>query len=328
MSTKKILVLFLMLGSIFVGCTTSSGVVTPNTYGEITINANTMSLASTELWTAHIYFKRGNHSLLETTSFNGDSLSATIKIPVGTWDISMALLDEQGVAHYQDTITNITIFPDIPRTLEFQLRPADGMVNVSIDLTDYPQTTEVLRVRVHFNNDVKELSRDDATEPLQGSFSLPPGSYNFKVELFTSSFHAGNRIDAGIWKIVDVYPLSELTLIWTPYMEQLSINADIHVIPNPPQNLAVTVNGTQVELVWDPSPTANLMSYNVYWQPNPFSPFELIEVLDAHTLFFNHDLSEYLANNPMYNGVSYCVSAKNTVGINGYRSQIIKVYLN
>ncbi len=323
--SKKMILIF--ISCLFViGCSLSpTRPVSPDTLGEIMLIAQTEGIVTdTPLWTAQISFTRGHHALIETLPLHDYNLTTTANIPIGTWDITLQLINEDGIAHYQDRVTDITIYPDKPSSVEFQLRPADGVVNVDIDLSNYPQAEYINRVRVHFDDDVKEIIREDSTEPLSGQYHLAPRSYDFKVELFTESFRATDRIDPGFWKTIDIAPLDELFLTWIPAMEDLQIIAEIFVVAQPPTNLQGQIHEDTLSLSWDPSPTDDIFGYQIFWQPSSFEPFVQLSVVDHNTLEYSHEISALFETDPPQT-LNICVVAYNHIGL-GYRSQTITLF--
>lgn len=306
---------FVCICLLLVGCNFSSG-ITPDTKGELVIQASELPSITGTNWTAHILLIRGKNELKEVIQVNGDSFTTNLSIPAGTWDISLHLVDDRGVTNYQDTLKDVTIYPNKSKHLDFQLRPANGQVQVLIDLSSYPDQDKILRVRVHFNNQIKEIIRPDANEPFLGTYSLTPGSYDFKVELFTESFRVGDKVDTGVWETIHIAPLSEQTISWLPFMEKLTITAKILTIPQAPTNLQAIYNRDHVALDWVPSLSTNVTAYRIFFQLTPFEPFEELATVGADSYQFVHDLSE-MANLP--ETIIYCMEPV-AEDIVGYRS--------
>ena len=302
---------------LFSGCVSSvNQIVKPSTQGELIITTSAESLPDEEIVRAEIIFSRGKHTFIEDMNVEGINLTANLLVPVGTWDIQIILFDQEGNPIFQDQKEDVTIFPDRATDLKMNLRPANGRVNLVIDLEGHVYQNQIFRVRVHFNDKVYELKRDDIFEPLTSEFSLVPGSYDFKVELFTSSFRATDRVDPGVWKTIDVKPTEELTYVWTPQQEFLKIIADIHLVPEPPINLSAWYDpkNAQVVLQWSPSSTEHIIGYLIYVQEDPFSRSVRLNEEPWQQLTFTHDVSELDALQ-----LTYSVAAVSPIGIVGYR---------
>lgn len=285
---KRLLVIVVVL-MLMVGCTTAN-VLVPDQENTVTINALSLPDNIDDNWYAHIVFQRGKNELTQTVAVEGKSISTSVQIPIGTWNITLLLVDRDDVTHYQNTLEDITIYPDKPLELDFQLRPANGELEVIIDLEAYPQSDYIHRARVHFNDKYEELKRENATQPLSGEFTIPPGTYDFKVELYLGSFRSSDRVDQGIWKSINIEPLSKQTITWAPHTELLTISADIHVVPAAPTNVSAAHNDNFVIVTWEPNTTEPVLGYHIYWQTSPFEPFELLESVSALTTEFTHYL--------------------------------------
>lgn len=303
----RAILLFVLLVS---GCTTGLNGVPYSEAGEVLIQAAVADLPVDAAY-AEITFTQGRHDLTHQISVTGHTLSGSITVPVGVWDIVMVLYDANGAAQFQDQVGAVMVQPGQQAAVKFNLRPADALVQVYIDLSLFPSAHEVYRARVYFGDRLEELTRETLEEPLGGVVSLPPGSYDFSVQLYTGSFRISDRIFTGTWHILDVNPAEELTVHWEPAMESLSITAHIHQLPQAPQLLQVTAHGAETHLEWLPSPDA-VQGYRIYWQPSLWEPFMVVNDtvwLDTH---FVH------AEEPQ--GL-YAVAAVSPIGIDGYRTE-------
>ncbi len=312
------------LAALFLSGCISSSLITPKDLGTITVTTTGIPERIESNWTAHIIFSRGKHELSQTIEVVGTDFSSEIKIPVGTWNISMYLVDDNDIVNYQDSLKDITIYPDKPVFINFQLSPAEGLVQVIIEIDNFPQAEQVLRARVHFNDEIKEIIRDTPLEPLKAQYSIPPGSYDFKVELFTESFRVGDKIDPGIWQTIHIEPLSEQTLVWSPFMQDLYISVDIFMVPPAPTNLTALYSENRVCITWDINSFESLVGHNIYWQISPFEPFELITHVDASITEFTHDLTDLEELPAIINYTVASFSAK----VTGYRAQPVIVSLD
>lgn len=317
-------ILILLISLMLMGCNIHSPTILPEETGDIVIQALNLPTTTESKWTAHILLSRGKHQLTRIAEVDGNNFTTTMSIPAGTWDISLHLLDEQGVINYQDTLKDITIHPQQNETLNFQLRPADGQLKLIVDLTAYPNSEQIHRIRVHFNDQVKEITRSEVSEPLVGEYSLSPGSYDFKVELFTESFRVGDKVDPGVWQTLHIEPSSQQTINWLPIMEQLTIIADIITIPAAPQYEQVSFLDQQVFLKWSASSSKNVTGYLIYYKNSPFESFQLLAAVTADSLEYIHDLSQ---EDELPYSFTYCIQSL-AGEINGYRTEEIQIILN
>lgn len=286
-----------------------------------TVSVTAMNLPEAAAWSARIVCTRGKHEITQCFTVYDTNLAVEFTIPAGPWDITLQLADSDGNVLYQDTAVNVVIYPDRPVLVDFQLKPAPGTVKVIVDLSGHPNAEAIMRARVYFNDQVKELIRSSVQEALEGEYRLEPGSYDFTVDLYTTSFHAHNRIDSGVWSTIDVEPLSEQTVIWRPQLEKMTVTACICVLPDAPQGLAFQYGSGRTVLSWEPSLAADLAGYHIYWQPSPFQRFSLIATVDRDATSYTHDLSE-LDELPLQ--AYYTVAPFSTV-LEGYRSSPVLV---
>lgn len=306
----------LVLAAALAGCSPSAQIS-----GTVAVTAMNIPDSDASGWTARVVCTRGKHQIIHSFAVADTSLAAELSVPAGTWDITLELADAAGTIVYQDSAVGVVIYPNRPTTIDFQLKPGPGTVKVIVDLAGHPHADNIMRARIYFNDKVYELVRSSAAEVLEGEYQLPPGSYDFTVDLYTSSFHAHNKIDPGLWTMLDVKPLSTQTVIWRPALETMAVTARICLLPDAPQHLVGQYNSQQVLLVWEPCSAADLEGYNVYWQPSPFQPFILIGTVDQHTTSFHHDLGG-LDEIPLQ---AYYTVAPFSAFLEGYRSPPVLV---
>lgn len=291
--------------------------------GTLAVTALNLPVSADEGWTAQIVCSRGKHEITQEIVVAGTVLTAEFTIPIGKWDVSLQLIDSSGQITYQDKVTGVVVYPDTPTSVNFQLKPAHGKVKVIINLDSHPYADYIMRARIHFNDQYKEVIRESLEESLEGEYELAPGSYDFNVELYTESFRVGDKFDRGVWDTIKIEPLTEQTIIWNPYLTKLTITAEIYVLPEAPPKLTADYFSNQVFLQWEPSPAADLDGYYIYWQPSPFEPYSVIGSVNSHTRTFIHDLNDLDSIPPRAN---YAVAPYSTVLV-GYRSKPITVEL-
>lgn len=310
-----------LIALIIGGCTRGSQPLSPSTPGDLTISAHVHSSLSSEQWTMEVIAVRGRHSFEERIPVSSSEFEETLSIPVGTWDITLLLLDGDDVPHFQDTIEDVTVFPDQPTTVVMNLRPANGNVLLHIVLDAFPGSSRVLRARVYFGDDMYELIRDSEEDELAGEFSLPPGSYDYRVELFTDSFRATDCIHPGIWENLTILPSIDQDLVWHPHTTLLTINAEILFVPESPMNLTGTrVSESETLLEWDSvtEGDAHIGGYQVLFQLDPFTRFEVVSEDLLTERRFIHQFDQTTLESARYTVVA--ISENDVLG---YRSNII-----
>ena len=293
------------------GCGQSSIGVSNRETSSVQVAARIHNVQSVEeIGMAVISFTQGRHTFDSELQVDGMVVSGNLEVPVGTWEVKLVLMDLEGEPRFQDQLDAVVLLPGQPVSLSFNLRPADASVNVQIDVNGFPGSDDVLRARVYFNDTLKEIIRESAEDPFEETYSLPPGSYDFSIQLYTSSFRATDRVFQGIWQILDVSEADQLDIHWQPEFQNVSINADVHHLPDPPTGLSAQVRSSGVLLVWEPSVKAD--GYHVFWQPNPWDRFVRLteQPIAAASLEHHEGLGDGF----------YSVAAVSSTGIIGYRS--------
>lgn len=266
-------------------------------------------------WEAHLLLTRGRHTLEQRTPITLGDIEFDMRVPVGTWEVALTVYDELGTPRFQDKVSNVTIFPAERVNVEMRLLPADGKLILTLDLTGFPNPNVVLRSRIHLNDKVYEITRESASEALVFERSFTPGSYDMKVELFTESFRATDRIHAGLYQSITIMPSQEVAMRWNPEMETLDITAIVSILPEAPKNLSGSLSNGVVTLNWEASPTANIKGYIVYGQMDPFSKFVALNEEPLLALEFTHTVPETAAL-----VIAYVVSAVSHNDMVGYRT--------
>ena len=268
---------------------------------------------------AQLVFERGRHSFTKNVTVMESTADLGIEVPVGTWDIAMMVFDEADNPLYQDSAEAVTVLPDHELHLSFQLRPADGLVSLSVELNGYPNADEILRARVHFNDAFEEITVEPG-ENLAAEYEVPPGSYNFKVELFTGSFRSTDQIDPGIWTLLDVYSQQTAEVTWRPAQQEIHIDADIFLIPEAP-HLEASLQEDSVDLAWTHTSNSTTESFVLLWRTNPFEPFDELAEVPAADREYQHSLDD-LADDAAF--VEYTICAVSHV-VQGYRSSPVQL---
>ncbi len=309
------------------GCALPHGDGIPaDTKGQLTVLGTIASGQGEGILQARIVVARGKHVFEWEVPVIGLDLSAEVELPIGTWELTILLLDAEGTVQFQSTPHTVEVLPNGTQLVEVALRPGDGFVNLTIDLGDSPLWQNARRARVYFNDERTELIWDDLDKPITHVFSLAPGTYDLLIELYTESFHAANRIAPGVWQVVEVQSAQELLLNWQPMTQSLTVNAVIFMIPEAPQNVTAQLQGSHVQISWDPHPNPFVTGYFVYSQTDPLErPYILTPQPVAESHFF-HNLDEIIPENA--DTVTYSVAAVGYTGIAGYRSVPVTVQLS
>ncbi len=288
--------------------------------GTISVTGNLENHAAVELVEARLIVTRGKHTFEKTAAIQDDQFSATLHIPIGIWDLTVLLIDAEGIVRFQSSNQSIEVQPNRPETIELSLGPADCLVTLEIELEHYVFQENVHRARVYFGETMYELLREDSTQRLMGQFNVSPGSYDFKVELYTESFRIGDRIAPGVWELLEIPITEELHLTWNPITEQIQISGTVYIPPPAPNHVTVQHGVNGITVSWEPSQDPYVTGYFVFVQTDPFEKFQLLNPIPITEPLFSHTLEELELKTPV-NEIRYTVAAVGSNGYVGFRSK-------
>ena len=189
-----------------------------------------------------------------------------------------------------------------------------------VDLSGHPNAEAIMRARVYFNDQVKELIRSSVRKPWKVNTGWSRAAMT-SPSIFTQLHSTPTTESIRVFGPPLMRALSEQTVIWRPQLEKMTVTARICVLPDAPQGLAFQYGSGRTVLSWEPSLAADLAGYHIYWQPSPFQRFSLIATVDRDATSYTHDLSE-LDELPLQ--AYYTVAPFSTV-LEGYRSSPVLV---
>jgi hypothetical protein len=276
------------------------------------------SLDSTpvEVVEARIILSRGKHMVETTVPVQNNEFQGVLQVPIGNWELTVFLVDAEGMVHFQSKPQPVEITYGRPTTVELVLQPAASTVHITIDLDGYIFRKEALRARIYFNDDLYEVIREDADAPFEATLEISPGSYEFKIELYTETFHVGNRLGVGIWQLIDIAENEEVSITWRPETEDLFITGRVDTLLPAPAWLNVNGSGPQVEITWAPVEHLNLQGYIVLAKNSPLERFQPLNSIPIPTTSFLHTLDP----EDLPSEIRYVVAAVSMNGFVGYYS--------
>lgn len=267
---------------------------------------------------AEVILTKGKLSVVETVPLTNNKFEASLKVPVGQWDLSVILVDKLGMPLFQSKPQTINVTGRDPISIELILRPADSIIFIEINLDDYIFREKAMRARIHFNDDVHEIIRDSIDEPLGKEISLSPGSYEFKIELYSESFRAGDKLGIGMWEVIDLAENETKTITWYPEVDEVIISGKIETLLPAPKHLQYSLEAAQVTLTWDPILLDETLGYLILVQKDPLERFELLNPTPIEDHAFTHVLDE----SEIVHNLIYVVAGVTRNGLVGYYSKI------
>lgn len=265
---------------------------------------------------AKIILSRGKHSVEKTVPLQQNEFEATLQLPLGQWELSVLLIDGEGKAQFQSSPQQVEIAPQKPSVIELVLRPADSEVTIRIDLDGYLFSNLALRSRIHFDDEIYEIIRSDADEAFEKVLMIEPGSYEFKIELYTDSFRVGDRLGPGIWEIVTIPPNQSLEIVWSPIAVGLEIRGRLELLLPAPENMVITATEGGLTVSWDPVYDQKADGYFLFAQSSPLERFELLTPLPLKQPSHLYELD---GEKPV-SEILFTAAAVSTSGLVGYYS--------
>jgi len=312
-STRPILLLLLVCAAALSSACLSASPLAPTS--PLTV-LGTVDTASHTVVEALIILSRGKHVVETTVPVHLNEFQGSLEVPVGQWQLTVFLRDADGMVHFQSKPENIQVDYGGATSIELILRPAASTVNISIDLENYVFRREALRARIYFDDQMYEVIRPDADAPFEAALEISPGSYEFKIELYTESFRVGDKLGSGLWQVVHIGASEEIFLTWKPETQGLLISGRVETLLPAPTGVTVTGSGPEVEITWMPVDHWNLQGYIVLAQKSALDRYELLTPSPLPTTSFLHALDP----EELPSEVKYVVAAVSTHGLVGYYS--------
>ena len=306
------MLLMLILCATTAACTPSSPLTTK---APIMILGTLSATGIPDVVEAHIVISRGKHIVEETVPVINNEFTATLQVPVGEWEVFVLLMDAQGIVLFQSKPQNTQISLGQSQLLELVLRPADTKVHITIDVENYIFKHEALRARIHFDDEIYEIVRPDSLTPLETTIELSPGSYEFKIELYTESFRIGDRLGPGVWEIVHLMENEEFFINWSPVTEALEVSGRVETLLPCPENLTLIGQPDGILITWEPVYHGEVVGYFLFAQNSVLERFELLNSIPLEGTSYLHALD---ADHPQH--MNYVVAAVSSSGLVGYYS--------
>ncbi|HPT82448.1 MAG TPA: fibronectin type III domain-containing protein [Limnochordia bacterium] len=275
-----------------------------------------LDAAPGEVVEARIVLQRGKHVVETIVPVHRNEFQGTIQVPVGEWELTVYLLDGEGKVHFQSKPQTTQITYGSGTMVELVLRPAASTVHITIDLDNYIFQDLAQRARIYFNDQLYEVVRPTGQAPFTAVLEISPGSYEFKIELYTETFHIGNRLAPGIWRVIHIGEREEVFLNWAPETEELHIAGRVETLLPAPTGVVISGDGDQVQISWDPVDQWNVQGYVVLAQSNPLERFELLTPAPTASTTYVHLLDPEKPSS----AIKYVVAAVSNRGLVGYYS--------
>lgn len=295
-------------------CTTSSPLTQKS---PLTVLGTVAETGLVEIVEARVVVSRGKHIVEDVVPVQKNEFQTTVQVPVGQWELTVLLADAEGIVRFQSKPQTIQIALAKPNTVELILRPADSKVRIVINLENYIFRHVAMRARIHVNEAVHEVTRSDSSIPLETVITMSPGSHEFKVELYTESFRATDRIGQGAWEVIHIAENEEVSITWSPETEALQISGRVETLLSAPSNLeAMGDVATGILVTWTHLNHWDTAGYFIFAQESLLERYQLLSAVPLLEPSYLHELDP---EKPPAE-IRYVVAAVSTKGVVGYYS--------
>ncbi|MGI6037895.1 MAG: hypothetical protein ACOYD6_06665 [Limnochordia bacterium] len=260
----------------------------PTDTGQVQIQAALTSLSqidNVEEYTVWAELTAGTQTRTAQLQINKDvAVGRMDKVLAGQWELKVLIKDWEGDIIYQGAST-IEVQRDQETVAQVVLEPAPGRLYMHIDLDYFSDQENIRRARIHLSpGDRIEVQRSSGQESLIVETQLPPRTYDFKVELYTSTFHQYNRVHEGFWEEFHIQAGKQTTLLWRPATGAVEIDGDIALIPPPPEKVVALWTESGIRLTWQYPGDTIITGFCIYSRIAPLEPFALVQTLPAGQL--------------------------------------------
>lgn len=217
--------------------------------------------------------RQGLSRTLQLT-FDGESFRGVAEaLPVGLWDVTAQLFDAAGDVTHHASAT-VWVRASEQTSLQLELAPNDGTLEIVADLTGFPDAGLVGRVRASFHNGWTLTLERGEDGRFYGVRRLPPGDYDFSIGLYKSSFYASERVYESPWQSLHVRAGKTLRVVWEASTGAARIAVVVRHLPPVPEGLSVEWSESEALLRWEPVLDPQVTGYRVYAREGEGEPYE------------------------------------------------------
>ncbi|HLT59342.1 MAG: hypothetical protein LOD91_03695 [Limnochordales bacterium] len=301
---------------------------TPAT-GRMAVTASLPAAAAlSPLQEFEVSLTQGRHVVQKRGPVEGETFAVTLdNLYIGQWEVAVSVWDAEGDAIYTGS-GSVWISENETTTVHVPLVPRPGELALTIDISGLPLEEQSYKARLHVSpGGVHNLDRVPGTALFEARVSLEPGSYDFKVDFYSDTFHAHKLLHTGYWMPVSIRPGKTAALYWKPGTGAVEIEAEPAGPPPAPAQLVAAWQEGAVVVEWTPVPAAGIVAYRVYRRLGPLDRYELLTEVDAGTRQVVDTPPPADGMPPAGPGVYYVVTAVNEAGYESLRSPEAAVFI-
>ncbi len=276
--------------------------------------------------TVRITYVRGGMVVKqEAVVTNGQISVESPRLFVGDWQIDLRVVDESGRALYSGR-TEVTVTKDTTTNAEVTLGPADGILSVTLDLSEFMEVDGVLKGRLLTNDEdrYQNFEIPDPNQLVEVTMELAPRQYDIAVALYKDAYYSYKRIYLSPYQALAIESGKTTSVSWKPQLGLIDFEVDVRDQPSPPSDLAVTNDGTWAKLTWTQSFSGDAAGYRIYSRTDDqFMGYGILAEVPGNLTEYFLDLTQF----PTATVVHFVVTAVNSLGSESQRSNQVSLPL-
>lgn len=304
------------------GCRAPFPALKPAATGQMAITTSVP--AAVALAAGHeveVSLTQGKHQVQARRPLHGETFSITMdNLYIGRWDVNLIVWDPEGDAIYTGS-GSVWVNEGQTTTVQVPLLPKEGTLELTIDIAGLPLEQQSYKARLHVSpGETYNLDRIAGTAQFRARVLLAPGSYDFRVDFYTDSFHSYKLIYDGYWMPFSVLPGKTVALYWRPGTGAVEVEAGIAGPPPAPAALSAMWLDGAVVLEWSAVADDSVTTYRAYRRVGPLGRYELLVEVDAASTSVVDTPPAAGAVPDTGPGLYYVVTAVNAAGYESLRS--------
>ena len=218
----------------------------------------------------------GGFSLKHEMPVDGGAGHGTIQsLAVGNWLIDAVAVDGEGDAIYAGR-AKAQVKRDGVTPVSITLRAVEGRVRIQVSaagIADTPVHSADISVYYASGSSAyryyKDIREQDGYFIVEDN-GYPPRSYDFRVVLKAAD---GSVLYESEYAGFGVCPGKFTSVNWSPGLGDIQVDVEFLMAPVAPENVCVSVDGTQATASWTAPPDGLAASYRVYWRYSLFDRY-------------------------------------------------------
>lgn len=268
------------------GCGAATQLVAGDETGSVQLVMPLSALQGESFTGAKLRLAQGNRVRELLLEVSGDVITGAVdNLSVGDWTIALDVYDREGDITHSATGA-IRVRPGETATLSLEAKPREGVLEIVADIAGFSDAADVQRAKIEFHNGQTATLAQSPGEPtrFEGSKSLIPGDYDYRIELYGATTYAADRLYQSPWESVRIHPGKTVRVTWEAASGSALIEMGITQMPAPPGEVRLEAGESGELLAWTASPDPEVTTYRIYIKDDEFDSFSLRDEVPASQL--------------------------------------------